>query len=229
MLRLVRLLGVNKSNKTQKLCPRSTVCHRKSLSVGRGMFWLVRRRAASFSCCCLLPPSASSSSSGRRLFLPRCVTLLLLSRESSFSPNAHTHKHTQTRKTERRSNFLVCLDFHSLFLLFHGLLRSRRRRRGLATEPNCGLLRSSPGDRSARQKKNLFSTKERPLAQNETLFHERTKIRFLSSASAAFFLLPVWTNRNTREEPGSSARKKKRPRCRKFFNSLPPEKPQKPK
>lgn len=36
-------------------------------------------------------------------------------------------------------------------------------------------------------KKNLFSTKERPLAQNETVFHERTKIRFLSSASAAFF------------------------------------------
>lgn len=90
--------GCQQITKHKIYCPpgrrRLTVKHCPEPEVGRGLFFF------SLDCCF-------------------CFKLLLFSFRSSFScwfflcfffAQTRTHTHAQSKKTERRSNFLVCLD-----------------------------------------------------------------------------------------------------------------------
>lgn len=212
MLRLVRLLCVNKSKTKHK----NSVPVRLFVTLSRPrnvlacpqegcLFFLLL--FTSFLLLLLLPRV------GDFFFLDVSLCFFFYGILISLAKRTHTRKHVK-RNDEVIS--LFAWIFTRFFFFFHGLLRSRRRRRGLATEPNCGLLRSSPGDGSARQKKPFSAQRERPLAQNETLFHQNLLPLF--GFGCFFFFTSRLDKSKYPRRTGFLRQNKNRPRCRKSVN-----------
>lgn len=172
--------GCQQITKHKIYCPpgrrRLTVKHCPEPEVGRGLFFF------SLDCCF-------------------CFKLLLFSFRSSFScwfflcfffAQTRTHTHAQSKKTERRSNFLVCLDLllSSFSSCFFSITPSAAMRCFPGPDPRVASVLAVPR-KASENPEQTFPQRKRPLAQKETpFFHTQSP----NDSSSTFSLSSIWNN-----------------------------------
>lgn len=172
--------GCQQITKHKIYCPpgrrRLTVKHCPEPEVGRGLFFFFARLLL------LLQVVVVFVS----IFFFLLVFSLLL-----FRTNAHTHTRTE-QKTERRSNFLVCLDLllSSFSSCFFSITPSAAMRCFPGPDPRVASVLAVPR-KASENPEQTFPQRKRPLAQKETpFFHTQSP----NDSSSTFSLSSIWNN-----------------------------------